>query len=577
VTSTLEVELGLRQKRRESVDHLKITNFHITHQNNKLRAFKRKVKHSLDRVRNAILYGLYPYNKTIWGAMRRPIWWGILFVRACPAFGINSLSFCVLLMLIDRRDQYQLVQFIMVFKKFQFWLNGVCGLLYYSAAYSYCVVIFHPKYTEVCGATGPGSTSLKGLDPNWIVMPIIVGFVLQIILVWIALYLLRFSLSKGENVRRGARLVGDMVHWEKAMRLKSMREVSDSNLYRNDLESSKFKIVEHIGRVVAFDRRTGMHTVDVTHDPLAPKDQKNNEKDEETGLYKMKLQLVPLHSLRYFVVSDRGPLRHLLYYDLGCFLFVAMLATLLLVVAFAQGTLTSGWQLRSVLLGAQIGYSLCALPFFFASLPPWKYVFTHARETGYNEVGVCVPTVKPFEYPWVAKTGGGGAGRKGRNVRRDRDIPVPQEVKDSFMAPPAPVKQNRRWSLASRAPTRTNFEVANSPTTTTTASQGPSPLAKPGPKYMPSLDVVPGSVAGSRRESLESSPEPPHRRTSAPKNNVGGVNNRTGTISTMSSVPSSPTAKSQSKSPGPRPFANKRAQRNKPVDLPGKPLGSELI
>ena len=52
------------------------------------------------------------------------------------------------------------------------------------------------------------------------------------------------------------------------------------------------------------------------------------------------------------------------------------------------------------------------------SIPPWKYVITHARDTGYNPHGICVPKLKYFEFDWVVEASNRqvGSGRvvKGR-------------------------------------------------------------------------------------------------------------------------------------------------------------------
>ena len=115
-----------------------------------------------------------------------------------------------------------------------------------------------------------------------------------------------------------------------------------------------------------------------------------------------RVEQVHLHRMRYFVVSKRGPLRHLLYYDLLCFVIVCALTGALVAVSEKGGLLNHGWQVRAALMSAQIGYSLCALPFVIASIPPWKWVFTHCRDSGYNAHGVCVPMVDPLDASWVA-------------------------------------------------------------------------------------------------------------------------------------------------------------------------------
>ena len=112
---------------------------------------------------------------------------------------------------------------------------------------------------------------------------------------------------------------------------------------------------------------------------------------------------VRLHARRYFVIERKVPIRHFLYLDFTCFLLVSLVVVSWLLAADAKGTLAHGWQWRAMLTGARIGYSLCAFPFFFVSVPPWKYIFTHAKETGYNRHGRCVPKKRYKEFDWVTQ------------------------------------------------------------------------------------------------------------------------------------------------------------------------------
>ena len=64
-------------------------------------------------------------------------------------------------------------------------------------------------------------------------------------------------------------------------------------------------------------------------------------------------------------------------------------------------TIADEWQWRTSLYAARTGYALTAFPYFFIGLPPWKWVFTHCRETGYNRYGNCVPVLADLCYDWV--------------------------------------------------------------------------------------------------------------------------------------------------------------------------------
>jgi len=181
------------------------------------------------------------------------------------------------------------------------------------------------------------------------------------------------------------------------------------------------------GTVVEYDRRADLHTVAL-----------------EKSFYTRKSTFpdtvqVSLHDRRYWVLASRGPLRHLLYYDLACFVAVCTLASLTMIGAHSRGNLKHAWQWRAALTMAQIGYSICAWPFFFANIPPWRHVFTHARVTGYNKRGDCVPLLYYKEYPWVLDSPGGGAAAEPRSSQqgtRDR-LPVEPNAKDPRPPPPA--------------------------------------------------------------------------------------------------------------------------------------------
>jgi len=350
--------MGLRQKRSDEID-----NKRVSFMKPSAYAHCGNLRVAGDKARADILYALYPYDKTIWRTMRRPLWWAILLLRSCPVFGVSSFAFAGVLALIDREDHFQLINFILVYKKFQFWISGVCGLLYISAAYSYCVVIENPRLTRSCGENGPGTFELGALSSSLFTFPVMIGFVFQIILVWIALYLIRFSLPKGGSVHRGQRLVGDQVHWED-------RGGNDDHVIGSGSVITGSGYFGHhkrrvcVARVIAYDRKTGLHTVEMlkrSRGIMVP--------DLEMG----NARKVPLHSMRYFVDSERGPLELLLYWDLLCFVAVCVIAVVVLVQGYSEGNLNRGWQWRSALMCLQIGYSLCAMPFFFASLAPWKY------------------------------------------------------------------------------------------------------------------------------------------------------------------------------------------------------------
>ena len=63
------------------------------------------------------VYTKYPVDLNIWIQLRTFSWWFLLLVTAFPFFAVQFLMFFLDLLLRDRWDEYQLVQFIVDFKK----------------------------------------------------------------------------------------------------------------------------------------------------------------------------------------------------------------------------------------------------------------------------------------------------------------------------------------------------------------------------------------------------------------------------------------------------------------------------
>ena len=71
-------------------------------------------------LRAKVLYSTQPADATIWKVTEDPVNASILAIKLTPFFGVNVLIFALIYHFIDRRDEYQLVRFILAFKGFQF-------------------------------------------------------------------------------------------------------------------------------------------------------------------------------------------------------------------------------------------------------------------------------------------------------------------------------------------------------------------------------------------------------------------------------------------------------------------------
>ena len=482
--ANFESVVGLRERRGEEVDHGEPSS----------------IPNCWRRVRAWYLYVLAPYDKSIFGAARRLPWWVLKASMCCSYLGVSSLSFAALLSTIDREDSYQLVKFIFLFKAFQFWFSGVLELLMVSWSYSVCIIV---HLGEDCGGSGIYENEAGSLGPSIVFGLAILGFCFQIILVWVAMYLLRFSVPKGGSVRRGQRLVGNTVMWHDKQPIGS--DGDSLNSEAGEFVSVTYRYVTRIGKVVSFDRKTELHEVFFSHDgqdlaqasstgamaagandksiaarktfdsaSLEPNNGSSfaeqytsSEHDHlSSEVDDGRVQVVDLHATRYFVKDERPiPLQKLLFWDLCCFVFACLAAGGFLLTASLQGTLQHGWQWRAALAGARIAYSLGALPFFFCSLPPYDSVFTHARKTGYNIWGKCVPTRDMYNYPWIIEHVTAIAALKKKEEEKKQE----QELADA-----------KKWERAAlqRAPV-TTAAVKTAVATLSSAARSGAELAAP--------------------------------------------------------------------------------------------------
>lgn len=91
--------------------------------------------------------------------MKSPLYWFLFTVSIVPFFAVGVLFFLVDFLLIDKRDEYQLISFIARFKKFFFISYGVLkGIIQYIMYYR--CVNFHNNDSnyQTCNENGPGAT-----------------------------------------------------------------------------------------------------------------------------------------------------------------------------------------------------------------------------------------------------------------------------------------------------------------------------------------------------------------------------------------------------------------------------------
>ena len=74
-----------------------------------------------------------------WAILKNPCWWLLFLISVFPYYGIQPFFFVVIFLMIDKSDEFQLIKFILDFKKMIFFtagvLNAIIGyLLYFNCA-----------------------------------------------------------------------------------------------------------------------------------------------------------------------------------------------------------------------------------------------------------------------------------------------------------------------------------------------------------------------------------------------------------------------------------------------------------
>ncbi|CAE7835611.1 unnamed protein product [Symbiodinium sp. CCMP2592] len=139
-------------------------------------------------------YHLYPFDRGFWGRLRDPVWILFTIVGLLPVYGISPGIFLLIFLIVDKTDEFQLVSFILEFKGFQYLTQGLVRSLMGYFLYLNCVTA-PGQEEDFCATNGPGSVA-----PTLIVL---VGYLLQVVLVWTAFVLLPFSSRKGRSTLSG--------------------------------------------------------------------------------------------------------------------------------------------------------------------------------------------------------------------------------------------------------------------------------------------------------------------------------------------------------------------------------------
>ena len=140
-------------------------------------------------------YHMFPCDKGFWGKLRDPIWVLFQLVKLVPVYAVTPAFFLFEFLVIDKGDEFQLIQFILHFKGTQFITHGVLRAIIGFVIFMGCVSAGADDAEHDCENSGPGNAA-----DFW---PALCGFSVQVALVWAAFVLLRWSSKKGKSSLKG--------------------------------------------------------------------------------------------------------------------------------------------------------------------------------------------------------------------------------------------------------------------------------------------------------------------------------------------------------------------------------------
>jgi len=140
-------------------------------------------------------YHMFPYDKGFWGKLHDPVYVILKVISMIPVMGVSPFFFLFVFLIIDKSDSFQCVNFILGFKGTQFLAMGVIRAITGMLMFFRCVSGNAHDSDHTCDTNGPGTGASF--------FPTLGGFVIQVVICWIAFFFLRCSKDHGRLKMKG--------------------------------------------------------------------------------------------------------------------------------------------------------------------------------------------------------------------------------------------------------------------------------------------------------------------------------------------------------------------------------------
>jgi hypothetical protein len=395
--------------------------------------------------RGRILYALQPYDRSFWQQLRDPLWWVLRVLAVTPVIGVQPLMFALFFMLKDKKDEYQLTQFILDFRGMQFLTMGLMGSM--IAAFQYYLCANRADGENTCDEEGKG----PGNNPFIYIQSAL--FCFQVFLVWIAFWLLKYSIKKGgfvftrfEQEAAAKTRLKQHLEEEKAReakrakkqekkRLRALSRAHGTSSPPAQQQSADGTTPEETTSTVAekpganVSPTASSYTIAETDKSKdAGSSKSKSAKDDDpyaSAAAEMKSrsakdasaaasaaaaienkhgefveQPIGRNCWGPYYAGRGGRLAWWVLYDTIVF---AIIITLALIAMFASNKKVyerdtaeyrrQEWTFKATLFYLTIIWGLLSFPYIFFKMPVMFQLLTHAKATGYTRLGRCVPVM----------------------------------------------------------------------------------------------------------------------------------------------------------------------------------------
>ncbi len=292
--------------------------------------------------RAKVLYSTQPADATIWKVTTDPICATILVIKLCPLYGVNVLIFALLFLFIDKRDEYQLVRFILSFKGFQF-ISAVLMAAKTGIKTFFCLQKMEAMLTPDLDYLGWSCSPVKPTPKSAYIYSL---EILRVVLLTAAGYLLTHGYAYGG-----------------VLEVKALEEV------RLDVADGSLDGVAERSKLRSNAGATGAYIKLVDDDDVYA----------ATMYWRKKLRVPKCNGymLPRFMEYDRKVVTALGIIGFG---FI-----------WSLGLTPDDWMFWTTLFYMKMMWGLLSLPFLLFSLPLIGKALHHAKTTAYDQSGVLVP------------------------------------------------------------------------------------------------------------------------------------------------------------------------------------------